>query len=105
MTAPLTPEAIEEALTDLKGWTFEDDRIFRTWKFGSFPEAMAFLVRVGFEAEEADHHPEIYNVYSTVRLSLNTHDVGGKVTERDLKLAMKIQAIAGAGCGRSFPAP
>ncbi|MGF1448250.1 MAG: 4a-hydroxytetrahydrobiopterin dehydratase [Opitutales bacterium] len=94
MTAPLTPEAIAEALAGLPGWTFADDKIARTWKFANFREALAFVVRVGFEAEQADHHPEIYNVYSTVRLELNTHDVGGKVTEKDLKLAMRIQELA-----------
>jgi 4a-hydroxytetrahydrobiopterin dehydratase len=90
---PLSAEAIASALESLEGWTHAEDRITRAFKFGDFREAMAFLVRVGFEAEGQGHHPEIFNVYNNVRISLNTHSAGGKVTEKDIDLARRIDAL------------
>jgi len=55
---------------------------------------MAFIVLIGFEAESANHHPELYNVYSTVRIALNTHDAGGKVTQKDVDLARAIEGVS-----------
>ena len=54
---------------------------------------MSFLVRISFEADQRDHHPEIFNCYNRVSLSLNTHDAGGKVTEKDFSLASAIDNI------------
>ena len=92
MATPLTPSEIESQLADLPGWSYDADasKITKTWKFHHFKEAMSFLVRVAFEAEAANHHPEIFNVYSTVTLSLNTHDADGEVTQKDLDLAKAI---------------
>ena len=73
---------------------FADDKISKTYKFHSFREAMSFMVRIAFEAESANHHPELFNVYSTVKISLNTHDAGGKVTQKDVDLATAIERIA-----------
>ncbi len=89
----LSDDAIEAALTTLAGWKREGNAITREFRFGSFREAIAFIVRVGFEAEQRDHHPEIWNVYSRVRITLSTHDAGG-VTEKDFELA---RAVAGIG--------
>jgi len=52
------------------------------------------MVRVGFEAEKQAHHPEWFNVYNRVEISLSTHDAGGKVTEKDILLAKAIEQIA-----------
>ncbi len=93
-TPPLTPAEITAALAGLPGWTCERDALAREFKFGSFREAMAFMVRVGFEAEAMDHHPDWTNVYNRVAVRLNTHDAGGKVTAKDVALAQKIQALA-----------
>lgn len=90
---PLPPEAVRAALADLPGWTYEDDALRRTVRLGSFRAAVAFLVRVAFEAEQRDHHPEITNVYDRVTLVLRTHDAGNRVTEKDLDLARAIQAL------------
>ena len=92
MTA-LSDTQINEALDELPGWSFEDDHMVRTFTFRSFKEALSFIVRVGMHAEEAGHHPEIFNVYATVRIALNTHDVGGKVTQRDVDLARTISGF------------
>ncbi|MDP2136478.1 MAG: 4a-hydroxytetrahydrobiopterin dehydratase [Candidatus Didemnitutus sp.] len=94
---PLTPAEITTALGELTGWTFERDALARTFQFGSFKEAMSFMVRVGFEAEAMDHHPDWSNVYDRVAIRLNTHDAGHKVTAKDVALARKIQAIAWVG--------
>ncbi|MBW8781032.1 MAG: 4a-hydroxytetrahydrobiopterin dehydratase [Verrucomicrobia bacterium] len=91
---PLAPEEITEALSALPGWTFQDDALVKTYTFGSFREALSFMVRVGFEAEALNHHPEWTNVYNRVAIRLNTHDAGGKVTAKDLELARRIHAIA-----------
>ena len=93
MISPLSNDAIQAALADLPGWSHADDKINKTFKFASFREAMSFIVRIGFEAEAADHHPELFNVYSTVAISLNTHDAQGKVTQKDIDLAQAIDRI------------
>ena len=54
---------------------------------------MSFMVRISYEAEERDHHPQIFNCYNRVSLSVNTHDVGGKVTEKDFALASAIESL------------
>lgn len=91
---PLSREAIEAALTDLPGWTYAEDRLQKTYTFGSFREAVSFIVRIAFEAEQLNHHPELYNVYNRVTLVLTTHAAGNRVTARDLELARAIERIA-----------
>ncbi|WP_415908273.1 4a-hydroxytetrahydrobiopterin dehydratase [Oleiharenicola sp. Vm1] len=93
-STPLTQDEIAAALRELPGWTLERDALAHTYQFGSFREALSFMVRVGFEAEAADHHPEWTNVYNRVAIRLTTHDAGNRVTARDVALAKKIAAIA-----------
>ena len=90
---PLSDAEIAQALQTLDGWTFEDDRLVKQRTFGDFREAMAFIVRVAFEAEALDHHPDLRNVYNRVTLGLNTHDAGGKVTAFDVALAKRIDRL------------
>ena len=61
--------------------------------FADFRAAMAFMVRVGFEADAMDHHPEWTNVYNKVAVRLNTHSAGGKVTAKDIVLAGRIEKV------------
>ena len=84
--------AIEEAIRTLQGWSREGSAIYREFKFGSFREAISFIVRISFEAEQRDHHPELTNVYNRVTIRLSTHDAGG-ITEKDFDLARAIDAI------------
>ncbi len=93
MSDPLEPAALELALAALEGWRHEDDKLKKRFRFGGFREAMSFLVRVGFEAEQRDHHPEIFNVYDRVELALTTHDAGNRVTVKDVELAAAIEAF------------
>jgi 4a-hydroxytetrahydrobiopterin dehydratase len=94
MADPLTDAQIHEALSGLPGWKHENDHLTKTFELGGFKEALSFIVRLGLHAEELNHHPEIFNVYNTVRISLNTHDAGGKVTSRDVKLASTIESFS-----------
>ena len=97
MAKPLTKPEVKAALASLPGWTFRVDALAKEFKFASFREAMSFMVRVGFEAEAMNHHPDWTNVYNRVAIRLNTHDAGGKVTAKDVELARKIQALSWVG--------
>ena len=94
MTEPLSDEQIRTELQGLDGWQQDDNVLFREFKFGSFKEAVSFIVRIAFVAEGANHHPELWNVYSTVRVRLTTHDAGDRISQRDVDLATEISAIS-----------
>jgi 4a-hydroxytetrahydrobiopterin dehydratase len=76
-------------------WTEKEHKLQKTFVFRNFTEAFAFMVKVAFVAEKMDHHPEWSNIYNRVMISLNTHDAGNKVTEKDHKLAAAIDKLAG----------
>lgn len=88
MADKLTPAARAEALAGLDGWTELPDRdaIARTFRFKTFNQAFGFMTRVALKAEQMNHHPEWFNVYNRVEVTLSTHDAGG-VTELDVTLA------------------
>ena len=78
----------------MESWSEEDNKLVRTFKFADFSEAFAFMTRVALVAECMRHHPEWSNTYNTVHIALSTHDAGGRVTEKDLKLAEAINRLA-----------
>ena len=82
MTVGITPE----------GWTLVDNALTRNFQFDDFVAAFAFMTKVALLAEKADHHPSWHNVYNTVKISLNTHDAGNTVTDKDVALATEINA-------------
>ena len=94
--AKLDPNARAEALKELPEWHEVDGReaIARTFRFRDFNEAFAFMARVALLAEKLDHHPEWFNVYNRVDVTLATHDAGG-VTEKDIAMAKAMDAYAG----------
>ncbi|MBB6429245.1 4a-hydroxytetrahydrobiopterin dehydratase [Algisphaera agarilytica] len=94
MSEPLSLQAIETALQTLPGWSYADDKLGKRFGFADFKAALAFINRVGDAAESANHHPEIFNVYNTVEIKLNTHDADGRVTEKDVQLAGAIEQLA-----------
>jgi 4a-hydroxytetrahydrobiopterin dehydratase len=94
MNRPLNPDEINQACARLEGWTSSQDALTKTFKFGSFREALSFMVRAGFEAEELNHHPEWTNVYNRVVVKLTTHDAGDKVTAKDVALAERLEKIS-----------
>ena len=87
---------INRRLEDLDGWEFKNDAIHTSFQFENFKEAFSVMVRIAFEAEAQQHHPDWSNVYNEVQISLSTHDAGG-VTEKDFKLARSIENIVDAG--------
>ena len=93
MTEPLSDTVIAEMLRTLSGWEYKDDKLQKKFEFEDFTQALAFLVKVGIQAEKKNHHPEIFNVYNKVEISLSTHDAGNRVTEKDIKLAQAIESI------------
>ena len=93
MAEPLSDDQIADELSELSGWSHESNKLTKEFGFDNFRDAMAFINRIAFEAEEQVHHPEIFNVYNTVNISLSTHDAGGKVTEKDIKLAKTIESL------------
>ena len=74
-------------------WQEKDNKLYKKIEFKDFSEAFAFMTRVALEAEKMNHHPEWKNVWNIVELWLSTHDAGDIVTEKDRKLASKIDAI------------
>ena len=88
----LSDNEIQAALTGLSGWSLADGKLHFERTFGDFKEAFAFMTRVALAAEQANHHPEWFNVYNRVRIDLTTHDAGG-ISQRDLGLAQQINAF------------
>lgn len=88
----LSDQQIEQELASLPGWSRDGDAIRREFRFSGFREAIAFIVRIAFEAEQRDHHPDLSNVYNRVTIRLSTHDAGG-ITEKDFDLARAIDAV------------
>ncbi len=94
MSNALTNIQINEALAKLPGWTFAEDKLSREYRFANFTEAMGFINEMAFACEKANHHPEMFNVYSRVEIGLTTHDAGNKVTQKDVDLAAELEKIA-----------
>ncbi len=95
MTAPqvLTGPEIETAVNSLSGWTIQDGKLHREFKLKNFVQAFGFMTQIALAAESMNHHPEWSNVYNRVKIDLSTHEAGG-ITERDIELAGRIDAIA-----------
>jgi 4a-hydroxytetrahydrobiopterin dehydratase len=91
------PEKIgaAEALKQLAGWSAAEgrDAISKSFKFADFKAAFAFMTRAALKAEQMDHHPEWFNVYNRVDVTLSTHDAGG-ITALDVELAKFLDQIA-----------
>jgi len=96
MTQKLAGAERKSALGKLAGWTevAGRDAITKKFVFKDFNEAFGFMARAALIAEKMDHHPEWFNVYKTVEVTLSTHDAGG-LTELDVKLAEAMNKLAG----------
>jgi len=91
----LTADQAKTRLGSVPGWALEGDAIRRKFTFAGFGEAVAFVVRLGFEAEAADHHPDILVNYKRVTLTYSTHSAGG-LTDKDFAGAVKATELAQA---------
>ncbi len=95
MPDKLSDEAAKEAIAKLDNWNLMEDRraIQKQFIFKDFNEAFGFMTQAALVAEKMDHHPEWFNVYKTVNVTLTTHDADG-LTELDIKLATAMDKIA-----------
>jgi 4a-hydroxytetrahydrobiopterin dehydratase len=84
---------VRQGLGGLPGWERSGDEIVKTYELASFPAAIAFVTRVGFLAEKANHHPDLDIRWRKVQVALSTHDQGG-ITEKDLELAGEIESVS-----------
>ncbi|TPN89277.1 4a-hydroxytetrahydrobiopterin dehydratase [Aquimarina algicola] len=91
----LSPSEIEQKLSEIDGWEYQENAIHTTFEFNDFKDAFSVMTRIAFEAEIQQHHPEWSNVYNKLQISLSTHDSGG-VTEKDFTLAKTIEEIVAA---------
>lgn len=87
----LTEEDIEKALSELPGWVYKDSKISKEFEFRDFMGSLAFINRLAPYFEEVDHHPDTHLMYSKVLFELSRYDVGGKVTDKDIAVAKKIE--------------
>src|SRR4051794_11168171 len=91
--AKMSEESARKRLGDLAGWELDGDAIRRQFTFAGFPEAVAFIVRLGFVAEAADHHPDLLVNYKRVTVTYSTHSAGG-LTDKDFDGASAATAVA-----------
>jgi 4a-hydroxytetrahydrobiopterin dehydratase len=91
----LTEQDIVARLPALSGWRLDADALTRTFEFPSFPDAVAFVARLAFDAEAADHHPDLTIRYKRVTVRWSTHSEHG-VTEKDFAGVAQSDRIAGA---------
>ena len=89
----LSEDEIRQALSSLSGWSRDGDAIKKEFTFGGFPDAIAFATRLAFDAEAADHHPDLAINYKRVNLTYSTHSEGG-LTARDIEGAHAADQIA-----------
>lgn len=95
-TPKLEADEIARRLTELAGWTVRDGKLHREYRFRDFVGAFGFMASVALVAERMNHHPEWFNVWSTVRVDLATHDAGG-ITAKDFALAAEMDRLAAGG--------
>ena len=89
----LTQDQIVKNLTDLEDWSQEENHISKIFQLKDFAEALAFVNKIGAEAENMDHHPDIFiHSWNKVKITLSTHSEGG-ITEKDFQLAEKIERL------------
>ncbi len=95
MVEKLEGAARSDALSSLQGWSEVEgrDAIAKIYSVADFSEAFGWMARVALAAEQMNHHPEWFNVWSRVEVTLSTHDAGG-LTKRDIALAKRMDAIA-----------
>ena len=89
----LSEDEIAAALAELPGWSVEEGRLHKQYKFGSFAQAMGWMMSAAIEADKMDHHPEWSNVYNRVTVNLMTHSLGNKISNLDVELARKMEKL------------
>jgi 4a-hydroxytetrahydrobiopterin dehydratase len=90
----LSDEELTAVLPQLSGWQIKDGKLHKTYKFGSFAQAMGWMMSVAIHADKMDHHPEWSNVYNRVTVDLVTHDLNNAISSFDVQLAQKMEELA-----------
>lgn len=88
------PTELEEDLQTLPGWQVENGKLHKEFHFATFSLAMGWMVSTAVEADKMDHHPEWSNVYNRVTVNLVTHSLGNQISNLDIELAKKMEALA-----------
>ncbi|WP_327319074.1 4a-hydroxytetrahydrobiopterin dehydratase [Streptomyces sp. NBC_01235] len=96
MAGPLSQKEIEEHLSELPGWSSDGGRLSRTYRLGSHFAATSLVIHVAQIQDELNHHSELTLGYNTVSLAVNTHSAGDAVTDLDVELARRVEAVAPA---------
>lgn len=89
----LTQSQLGTELAKLTDWQVKAGKLYAEFRFDTFVDAFAFMTKVAFAAEAAQHHPDWRNVYNRVTIELVTHDAGNAITQRDLDLARQISSL------------
>lgn len=89
----LSSSQLQEAVATLRHWEVRDGKLHAEFGFETFVDAFAFMTKVAFAAESAQHHPEWCNVYGHVTIDLVTHDAGNAISQRDIDLARIIDGL------------
>ena len=95
MAELLAAEEVANRLENLQGWSLDEGKLHRAFRFKDFRRAFAFMSGAALAAEKLNHHPEWFNVWSKVEVHLNTHSAGG-ITELDFQLAQAMNELADA---------
>jgi len=90
----LSNSEIASALAELPGWETKEGKLHKQYKFGSFAQAIGWMVAVSIQADKMDHHPEWSNVYNRVTVSLVTHDLDNSISNLDVTLAQHMEVLA-----------
>lgn len=93
-TTALNDREIQTQVTNLPQWTVQGGKLHADFRFSDFVTAFAFMTKVAFAAEAAQHHPEWRNVYNQVSIDLVTHDAGNAISQKDIDLAHRINELA-----------
>jgi 4a-hydroxytetrahydrobiopterin dehydratase len=89
----LKKEEINEALKSLPGWSYAEDKISKEFEFSDFVGSLSFINRMISYFQEVDHHPDVHIFYNKIKFELQRFDIGGKVTDKDIEVAKKIEEV------------
>lgn len=89
----LPKEKIDQFVASHPEWSVEEGKLVAQYTLATFEDAMQALQKIAVYASELNHHPEIYNIYTTLRFTLSTHDAGDVITEKDVALAGRISDV------------
>ncbi len=92
MLAALSSHEIEREIARLDGWRIQEGKLYREFLFRDFPSAFGFMASVALISESMNHHPEWFNVYTTVKVWLNSHEVNG-ISTMDFELARRMNDL------------